>query len=116
MVLQSLGYISLFMRIFEYKAGKYALSVFIPVGKMALTNYILQSVCYILVFYHFTGGMQLFGKLSLAGTYLAGVIIFLGQVLVSLACFRFFKQGPVEYLWKRVANKFFRPIHPSGYM
>jgi uncharacterized protein len=111
MVLQSLGYISMFVKFFGTKVGKALLSPFIPVGQMALTNYVLQSAWYILLFYHFSGGLRLFGKISLAGTYLTGIILFLVQVLLSLLWLRFFKQGPVEYAWKYVAYKFFRPAH-----
>jgi uncharacterized protein len=108
MVLQSLCYISLFLLLFNTKVGKTVLSVFVPVGKLALTNYLLQSVFYVLVFYHFAGGLQLFGKLSLTETYLFGILLFAAQVSISSFWLRFFNQGPVEFVWKYFAYKYYR--------
>ncbi len=109
MVLQSLGYISIFVKLYDTKIFNRLLSAFIPVGQTALTNYLLQSVFYILVFYHCTGAFQLYGKLSLAETYLTGIVLYALQTVISTLWLRFFRQGPVEYAWKRVAYQYFQP-------
>ena len=70
----------------------------------ALTNYMLQTVFYLVVFFHwFPGGLHLYGKLSLTETYLLSLLLFAIQVVISHLWLNKFMQGPVEYLWKKLA-------------
>jgi uncharacterized protein len=103
MLMQSLFYISTFVKLFQYPFAKKFLLFFEPVGKMALTNYMLQSVFYCLIFFHWTNGLKLYGKLTLTETYLVAILLFCLQVLLSRWWLSKHKQGPVEYLWKRVS-------------
>lgn len=99
-------YMGWFIRVYsESKLGA-VLSVFQPVGRTALTNYILQSVVYLAVFYHAWGGLNLYGRLTFGETWFAGVLIFGLQLLVSHYWLRFFKQGPLEWLWKKASYAF----------
>lgn len=69
-----------------------------PVGRMALTNYLLQSAVFVPLFYGF--GLGLFGRYRLDELLWMVAGFFLLQVLFSalwLACFR---QGPLEWLWR----------------
>ena len=94
----SLAYAALLYLIWLGPAGPRRLYYFAPVGRMALTNYIGQSVICTLIFYN-TG-------LGLAGTVGPTIYIPMGfgvyaiQVAASgwwLARFRF---GPLEWLWR----------------
>jgi uncharacterized protein len=105
MVLQSLFYISAFTQLFQSKSWQKILSLFAPVGKMALTNYVLQTLFYIILFFHWTG-LQLYGRLTITETYLLAIGLFALQVLFSSWWMKRHEQGPVEKIWKKLAYKF----------
>ncbi|MGH9458251.1 MAG: DUF418 domain-containing protein [Thermoanaerobaculia bacterium] len=69
-----------------------------PVGRMALTNYLLQSVVCTLIFYSY--GLGWFGRV---GPWIAiplAIAIFAVQVVLSAWWFRRFRFGPVEWVWR----------------
>ncbi|HEU4957993.1 MAG TPA: DUF418 domain-containing protein [Sphingomicrobium sp.] len=69
-----------------------------PAGRMALTNYLMQTILQSLLFYGW--GLGLIGKLGLVFIYPISLALFALQVAYSrwwLARFRF---GPVEWLWR----------------
>ncbi len=103
MLLQSLAYMSIFVRLYHSKGFNKALRVFNPVGKTALSNYIFQSVLYLFVFFHCTHAFALFGKLTLVETYLLAVGFFVLQTLASYLWLRMRSQGPLEYVWKKIS-------------
>ena len=84
MILQSLGYLALFIRLYQKGIFNKILEWFKYVGKIALSNYIFQSVFYLVVFYHCTNMFQLFGKISLAETYLIAFSFFSFSVFYQL--------------------------------
>lgn len=99
-VLVALGYATLLLALWR---GSLALAaplqrLLAPVGRMALTHYLLQSVVCIAVFYGF--GLGRYAQDSLARLVLIAGAIFAGQVIMSLLWLRFLRQGPVEWLWR----------------
>ena len=77
-----------------------------PVGRMALTNYLTQSVVCMLFWTGITTG--LYGRVGPAWDFVATLVLFGAQILFSkwwLARFRF---GPAEYVW-RMATYLKRP-------
>jgi uncharacterized protein len=109
MLLQSMMYISVFVRLFNRKGYQKILQVFTPVGKTALSNYILQSLLYVFVFFHCTPMFQLFGKLTIAETFLFGFIFFTFQSIISYLWLRKHSQGPLESIWKRFSYQMAKP-------
>ncbi len=103
MLFQSLAYITLFTKLYQTAFTKQVLSGFKYVGKTALTNYLGQSVFYLVVFYHCTNLFQLFGKISEPETYLLAAMFFVIQAISSYFWLKFKKQGPVEYLWRSLS-------------
>lgn len=68
------------------------------VGRMALSNYLLQSLICTTIFYRY--GLGFFGEISpTTGLVLTG-IIFLIQIRLSAWWFEHFQYGPVEWLWR----------------
>jgi len=108
MLLQSQFYISLFIQLFNRDTWRKFLQVFSPVGKMALTNYLLQTFFYLLVFFHWTNGLKLFARVSLFETYLLAISFFFLQVLFSRWWMKSHEQGPLESLWKKLSYRFFK--------
>jgi uncharacterized protein len=105
--LQSLFYITAFIKLYRYTWFKKLVSPFEFVGRMALSNYILQSIFYLLVFFYCTNGLKLFGKLTLTETYLVAVVIFTVQVIFSKWWLKSHSQGPIEFFWKNLVYRFF---------
>jgi len=67
-------------------------------GRMALTNYLLQTVFGLIIFYNF--GLGLFDKTSLGLNMLIMVVIFYLQLYFSKWWLERYAQGPVEWLWR----------------
>lgn len=77
------------------------------VGRMALTNYIMQTI--ISLFLFFGLGLALFASLERyqLGLVCAGVWIF--QILFSIAWLHWYKQGPLEWLWRSLIYGAWQP-------
>jgi uncharacterized protein len=69
-----------------------------PVGQMALTNYLLQSLIGTTLFYGY--GFGLYGKLPLTLSIFIAVVVYLLQIPFSAAWLRRFRFGPFEWLWR----------------
>ena len=69
-----------------------------PIGRMAFTNYLMQSVIFGWLFYGY--GLGLFGKLGVAVALAIGTVVFVLQVVFSAWWLRRFLYGPVEWLWR----------------
>jgi uncharacterized protein len=69
-----------------------------PIGRMAFTNYLLQSVIFGWVFYGY--GLGLFGKLGVAAALAVGIGVYILQVVLSAYWLQRFLYGPVEWLWR----------------
>ena len=106
LLLQSLFYVSAFINLSRAKWSRKFLSLFIPVGKMSLTAYLFQTVFYLSVFFHWTNGFRLYGKIGLTETYLIALFFFILQILFCRLWLKYFDQGPVETLWKSISYKF----------
>lgn len=68
------------------------------VGRMALTNYLLQSVVCTLLFYNY--GLGLYGKVGVASGFVLSCLIFAAQSVFSVWWLRRYRFGPVEWLWR----------------
>ena len=92
------GYVSGLALIFLGEDGRRALLPFAAVGRMALTNYLMQSVLCTLFFYHYTTG--LFGRIGPALGLVPTVILYGAQVVFSNWWLERFRFGPMEWLWR----------------
>ena len=78
------------------------------VGRMALTNYLLQSLIATTLFYGY--GFGLFGQVGPALGLLITVAIFGVQIPLSVWWLRHFQFGPVEWLWRTLTYPCFQPF------
>jgi uncharacterized protein len=67
-------------------------------GRMALTNYLVQSLVLAVLFYGY--GFGLFGRLAPAPAAALGVALYAGQLAFSLWWLRRHRFGAVEWLWR----------------
>lgn len=91
-------YIVLFAMWFKKSKGEKLLLKFAPYGRMALTNYVLQSIVFTFVF--FGWGIGLIGELRQVYTFLLALLFIALQMLVSKWWMQYFKYGPLEWLWR----------------
>ncbi|NNK29769.1 MAG: DUF418 domain-containing protein [Flavobacteriaceae bacterium] len=78
------------------------------VGRMALTNYIMHSVICAFVF---TGiGFSLFGQLERYELYYVVAGIWLFQLIVSPIWLKYFRFGPLEWLWRSLTYRARQPF------
>jgi len=104
----ALAYTGLFMLAFNTRAGNKLLSFLAPAGKMAFSNYIMQSLIGNFVF--LGAGLGYMGKVGPVYYTLFGVIVFILQVIFSTVWLKFFNYGPVEWLWRSATYKKWQPM------
>ena len=97
-LLITFGHISVVMLIFKLSLLKKLTHSLSCVGRMALTNYLLQSIICTTIFYGFgLGWFNNFGRFELIFFIFP---IWILQLLVSPWWLKRFKFGPVEWIWR----------------
>jgi uncharacterized protein len=106
----SLGlcYVSGFTILFIQGKTGFLAKYLAPVGRMALTNYLLQSIITALLFHSY--GFALFGKIEFWQGIVLTVIIFVLQILFSRWWLNHFQFGPFEWLWRSLTYLKLLPI------
>jgi uncharacterized protein len=84
------------------------LALLAPLGRMALTNYLTQSIVLGAIFYGY--GLGLFGRLGEARAAEIGVTLYLVQAVVSALWLRRYRFGPVEWLWRSFTYRKRQPM------
>ena len=84
-----------------YQKRKSFLNYFAPVGKMALSNYLFETLIAITLFYSVGFGMA--GKFGFTIIIAIVILIFICQILLSKLWLRHFKFGPIEWIWRQLA-------------
>ena len=93
--------VSIFIICWFSKEGGFKLQrLLIPYGRMSLTNYICQSIIGVAIFYHC--GLGLYDKTGASACIAIAIAIVAGQLLFSRKWLSNHKQGPLEYVWKRL--------------
>ena len=98
--LMSLGYVATFALLLQRRAPG-LVRLLAPAGRMALTNYLASGILGALVFHGY--GLGLMGKLSMTAMNLVAIGIFLLLLAFSHAWLRWFRYGPVEWLWRSLS-------------
>jgi uncharacterized protein len=97
-VVLAIGYAGLVVWIVDATELRVLLAWAAPVGRMAFTNYITQSIVLSLLFYGY--GLGLMGQLGNAAGFGMVLAIFAAQTLVSRRWLRTHRFGPLEWLWR----------------
>lgn len=96
--LMCFGYFSAIVLLMQLPAWRERLRWIAPAGRMALTNYLMQSVICTVVFYHY--GLGYFEQLPRLWQPLFVLGVFVAQVLLSRWWLSKFRYGPMEWLWR----------------
>ncbi|WP_209332683.1 DUF418 domain-containing protein [Lunatimonas salinarum] len=99
-VMQSLGYILLIFSPVQYSKLSKLFVLVSFAGRMALTNYLMQTIVGIFLFTFL--GLGLFGTLAPSRLLLLCVVVFGLQVYASRGYLKVYKQGPMESLWRKL--------------
>jgi uncharacterized protein len=84
-------------------ASRSVIKVLAPVGRMALTNYLMQTVICVVLFYGY--GFGLFGSLDALQATLVAFGIFIFQIILSSAWLTYFAYGPMEWIWRQLTYR-----------
>ena len=96
--IQALGYAALIAVAVDHPHPGQFMRVFAPLGRMAFTNYIIQSLIFSWIFFGYGWGQ--FGRMSMSSAFLLGGAVYVGQIIASMLWLRWFRFGPLEWLWR----------------
>ena len=102
------GYIGLFVLAAMTARGQRWLSWLVPMGRMALTNYITHSIILTSIFYGYAGGM--FGEISRAPQMAIVFAIIAVQAVFSAWWLKHYRFGPLEWLWRSLTYWQVQPL------
>lgn len=95
---RSLGIFGLIMLLYKSGWFKWLFALMRPVGQMAFTNYLAQSLLCGLFFYGVGFGM--FGKLQRYEIYYVVAVVWVIEIAWSHIWLQYFRFGPLEWLWR----------------
>jgi uncharacterized protein len=79
-----------------------------PLGRMAFTNYIAQSLIFGFVFYGY--GLGLFGEPRVSTALALGIAVYAAQVVFSRWWLSRYRFGPLEWLWRSLTYGHLQPM------
>ncbi|WP_100330565.1 DUF418 domain-containing protein [Bacillus xiapuensis] len=98
--LLSISYAALVIGAGAWSLPQKILYPFAVIGRMPLTNYLMQSVAGTLIFYNY--GLGLYGQITLTTGIWLVLAIYTAQVVLSELWLSKFSRGPAESLWRQV--------------
>lgn len=104
-VIVALGHVGAMMLLVKSGVWSIAIRRLSAVGRMALTNYLMQSIVGTTLFYGY--GFGLFGTIPRTGLAAIVVAIWAVQLALSPIWLRHFRYGPAEWLWRSLT--YWRP-------
>ncbi|MBM7578187.1 DUF418 domain-containing protein [Jeotgalibacillus terrae] len=94
-----LFYVAAIVLVTKKSSVEKMLMPFASVGRMALTNYLMQSIIAVIIFNGY--GFGLFGQVSKSQGVLIAIAIYSIQVVLSHMLLKRYKQGPMEFVWRK---------------
>ena len=97
-----------FVYLYELPKMQRLLSWFAPYGRMALTNYVFQSL--IGTFLFFNWGLGYIGQFRNIELFIIGLLIIGAQMIISFYWLKNFKYGPLEWAWRSLTYMKIQPF------
>lgn len=97
----SIFYMTSIALLMERQAWRARLAPLASVGRMAISNYLLQTIICTTLFYGY--GFGLYGRVGAAAGVALTVAIYAAQVPLSVWWLRRYRFGPVEWLWRTLS-------------
>lgn len=111
-LLISSGWIALVMLAVDSERSRPFARRLAAVGRMAFTNYLMQSLICTTIFYGH--GIGLFGKVDRVAQLVAVIGIWILQFAVSSIWIKHFFFGPMEWLWRSLTYQRWEPFRRSA--
>ncbi len=105
----AIGYMASMTLFVFRRPGSAVASRLSAVGRLALSNYLLQSVVMTAIFY----GLAIYGELGITAALAVALVLLAVQLALSPVYLKRFSVGPAEWLWRRLTYGR-RPVKPSG--
>jgi uncharacterized protein len=99
------GYLATVVVGFEGGRLRRWLAPFSWAGRMALTNYLAQSLVIGWVLFGMGPGLALAGRIGTCAVFAIASFAFALQIVASRWWLRRFEQGPAEWLWRRLTYR-----------
>jgi uncharacterized protein len=104
----ALAYVGSFMLLFQNPQFRKTISLIAPAGKMAFSNYIMQSLIGNFIF--LGAGLGFMGQVGPVYYTLFGIGVFIIQVIISTIWLKYFNYGPIEWVWRSATYKKWQPM------
>ncbi|MGD9903955.1 MAG: DUF418 domain-containing protein [Dehalococcoidia bacterium] len=112
MLALSLAYVLGVVLLYEHPRARAGLRLLAPVGRMALTSYLSQSVAMVLLLYGV--GLGLLGKVGTTACVGLCLVIYALQVALSAWWLTRVSFGPAEWVWRSLTYGRFQPMRVDG--
>jgi uncharacterized protein len=96
----SAAYASVLALLFQSPRWMPILRRFAPIGQMALTWYLAQTLVALWLFYGFMPGPHLMGRVGGFGLVVICLVWFAIQASLAAAWLRLYRYGPAEWIWR----------------
>ena len=97
-----------FVFMYRKTKGSKLLAKFAPYGRMALTNYVLQTLIGTFILYGW--GLGYIGQIRNIYTFLIAILIVWMQMLFSKWWLKKFHYGPLEWIWRSLTHFKYYPL------
>ena len=109
---RALGIFGLIMLLYKSGLFKWLFALMRPVGQMAFTNYLMQSLLVGLFFYGIGFGM--YGKLQRYEIYYVVAATWALEIIWSHIWLRYFRFGPLEWAWRSLTYWKIQPFRKNN--
>ena len=106
-----IGYLSLIIFLFHNELLKFSGDCLAAVGRMALSNYLLQSVIGVFLFYGI--GLGQFNQLTRSEIAIIIVVVWTFQITFSVMWMAAFYYGPFEWVWRSLTYSKIQPLRKA---
>lgn len=109
--IQAVGYAALIFVGASHPSLGRLLRLLAPLGRMAFTNYICESLLFCFIFLGY--GLGEFGRMTVTTAFVIGIAVYVAQIWGSAIWLRSFRFGPLEWLWRSLMYGRYLPIRAS---
>ncbi len=109
----ALFYATSIVQLYNKRKGLWLMETFRNIGRMTLTNYLVHTALFVIIFYHI--GFGLLGNFSFTIIWVASFVVYFLQGFFSKWWLSRFYYGPVEWIWRQLTYRKKFPIRKSYY-
>jgi uncharacterized protein len=102
------GYVATATLALEHPEWQRRFGIFAPAGRMALTNYLTQTVVMLLIFYPYGAGLV--GRTGPAFGLVIALAVYAVQMVISRVWLTYFRFGPLEWVWRSLTYGALQPM------